>query len=24
VRKGEEGNIWERDWGHLVDLGMSG
>jgi hypothetical protein len=23
-RKGEEGNIWERDWGHLVDLGMSG
>jgi hypothetical protein len=23
-RKGEEGNIWERDWGYLVDLGMSG
>jgi hypothetical protein len=23
-RKGEEGKIWGRDWGHLVDLGMSG
>jgi hypothetical protein len=23
-RKGEEGNIWERDWGYLVDLEMSG
>jgi hypothetical protein len=23
-RKGEEGNLWERDWGYLVDLGMSG
>ena len=23
-RTGEEGNIWEREWGYLVDLGMSG
>lgn len=23
-RKGEEGNLWEREWGYLVDLGMSG
>lgn len=23
-RKGEEGNIWEREWGYLVDIGMSG
>ena len=23
-RKGEEGSLWEREWGYLVDLGMSG